>query len=583
MNVPCSIRSRIAELPASRNYRVSFGSFLFTALLAALFFLSSCSSSVPVLSGSREPDSLAEVSKRDFVSASLQCAKGEYSGAVERYGKVLKVQPENAAIHYALSKAWAGLGVLDSARRYSEQSVVLNSGNKYYAGFLAALAHQMHDYGRGADLYRKLSVMEPGSAEPLSNLVVEYILADQPEKALAVLQEMLALDPKDEATLIQMLLLQIKLTHYQDAIGTLTALVRHGDGKDKLRLTLGELYLQTKQYDLSSRTFRELLKENPGFIPGWLALFEVSVQSGNHPAFLDDLNRFFDTNQVSLRQKIDFARLFLVRSSRESSFSEPTLVMIDEIIRRHPGIGHVYALRGIAYMQKQDVAAAAIDFRRALLLEPGAVEIWEEFITASLIQKEFQEAGKALLKAKKRFPAMTLRLKVLESELFFQTGKIKKAALLLEPVVRSKQAQKEKKLYLQACTTLAFCYDALGYGEKSISLYETILLLVPDNILMMNNLAYVLAQQGKELPLARELAMKAVAAEPANAGYLDTLGWVLFRMGEYQHAREVLEKAMELNPFEAEIAGHLGHVYEKLGNTVKSLEMKGKSRHLKAK
>ena len=46
---------------------------------------------------------------------------------------------------------------------------------------------------------------------------------------------------------MQMLLMQIKLTHYQDAIGTLTALVEHGDGKDKLRLTLGELYLQTKR------------------------------------------------------------------------------------------------------------------------------------------------------------------------------------------------------------------------------------------------------------------------------------------------------------------------------------------------
>ncbi len=43
--------------------------------------------------------------------------------------------------------------------------------------------------------------------------------------------------------------------------------------------------------------------------------------------------------------------------------------------------------------------------------------------------------------------------------------------------------------------------------------------------------------QGKELPRAKELAMKAVAAEPANAGYLDTLGWVLFRMGEYEQVK----------------------------------------------
>jgi tetratricopeptide (TPR) repeat protein len=583
MNVPCSIRSQIAELSASRNRRVHFGSFLLVVAIPSLFFLFACTSSVPVRSGIMVPDALAETSKREFVAASLQSTKGEYRGAVERYQKLLTVQPDNAAIHYALSKAWVGLGVLDSARRYSEQSVLLNSSNKYYTGFLAALAHQMQDYGRAADLYRKLAVMEPGSAEPLTYLALEYISADQPEKALAVFQEILALDPTNESILAQMLLMEIKLTHYQDAIGTLTELIKHGDGKEKLRLTLGELYLQTRQYDLSSKTFRGLLKENPGFVPAWLALFEVSVQSGNHPDFLDDLNRFFDTNQVSLQQKIELAKLFLVRSSRESVFADPALVMISEIIRRHPGIGPVYALRGIAYMQKQDAAAAAIDFRKALLLEPGAVEIWEELITAFLIQKEYTKAGEALVKAKKRFPSLTLRLQLLESELFFKTGKIKQAALQLEHVVQSKQAKKEKSLYLRACTTLVFCYDVLGYREKSIRLYRAILELEPDNALMMNNLAYVLALQGKELPQAKELALKVVAMEPANAGYLDTLGWVLFRMGEYEKAREVLEKARGLNPLEAEIAEHLGNVYEKLGHNEKAVEMKEMSRKLRAK
>ena len=577
------MRSRITELRASRNNGVIIGSLLFLVVIFSLFPLSACTSSVPVISDSGATDSVAEASVKEFAIASLLNTKGEYRGAAERYRKLLTAQPGNAAIYYALSKAYVGLGVLDSARLYSEKSVLLNPGNEYYAGFLAALAHQMHDYGRASDLYRKLAVMEPGRVEPLYNLATEYISADQSEKALAVFQEILALDPKNEAALVQSLLIEIKLTHYQDAIGTLTALIGQGDGTEKLRLTLGELYLQTKSYDLASRTFRELLRETPGSVPAWLALFEASVQSMNHQAFLDDLNHFFDTRQVSLQQKIELAKLFLVRSSTESIFAEPAMIMIGEIIRRYPGIGQVYALRGIAQMQQRDAAAAAIDFRKALLLEPGAVEIWEEFITASLIQKEFVQAGDALSKAKKRFPATTLRLKLLEGEYYFLTGKIKTAALLLEHVVQSKHAQKEKSLYLQSCIYLAFCYDALSYHDKSIRLYETILDLDPGNTLMMNNLAYEFALQGTDLSRAKELAIKVVAMEPANAGYLDTLGWVLYMMGEYEKSREILEKAVELNPLEAEIVEHLEKVYEKLGSREKAHEMKEKARMLKAK
>jgi tetratricopeptide (TPR) repeat protein len=577
------MRSRIAELPAPRNKRLNFGPFLLMVAIFCFFPLSPSLFARSVPANEMMPDSLAEASKREFFAASLQNVKGEYREAADRYRTLLTSQPSNAALHYALSKAWAGLGVLDSARLHSEKSVSLNPDNKYYAGFLAAVAHQMHDYGRAADLYRKLAVLEPGSPEPLSNLAMEYIAADQPEKALAVFQEILALDPKSETTLVQMLLMEIKLTHYQDAIGTLTELIEQGDEKEKLRLTLGALYLQTRQYDLASKTFMGLLKESPSSVPAWLALFEVSVQSGNNPAFLDDLNRFFNTNQVSLQQNIELARLFLERSYRESSFIDPAFIMISEINRRHPGNGQLYALRGMAQLQKQDAAAAVIDLKKALLLEPGSVDIWEELVMAYLIQKEFRRAGEVLVKAKKRFPAMTFRLRALEGEFYFQTGKLQHAALLLEKLVHLKNVQKEKNLYLQASTTLAFCYDTLGFHDKSIRLYKIILDLEPDNILMMNNLAYVLAVQGKELSHAKELVMKVVAAEPENAGYLDTLGWVLFRMGEYEKAKEVLEKAVGLDPRQTEILDHLAKVYEQLGYLEKMREIQEKVRALKAK
>jgi uncharacterized protein HemY len=96
----------------------------------------------------------------------------------------------------------------------------------------------------------------------------------------------------------------------------------------------------------------------------------------------------------------------------------------------------------------------------------------------------------------------------------------------------------------------------------------------------MNNLAYILAVQGKELSKAKELALKAVTAEPENASYLDTLGWVLFKVGEYEKAREILEKAVDIDAHEPEIRDHLSKVYEKLGNHQKAEEMKEKMKIL---
>ena len=574
--------SWIGKVRQNMLYSWLFFSCVLSGAIFSLIFLSSCSTH-PVLSGKLASDSIAEATKREFVAATLLCAKEEYREAADSYQKLLADEPSNAAIHYALSKAFLGLGVIDSARLYSEKSVLLNPGNKYYLSFLAGIAHHMHDFGRAADLYRQLVVLEPGSAEPLSSLALEYLAAEQPEKALAVFQEILALDPKDKTAQAQVLLMEIKLLHYHDAISTVMELIEQGNEKDKLSLTLGELYMQTGQHELAFKTFRDVLQENPRFLPAWLALFEVSVQSKNRPVFLEDLNRFYNTNQVSLEQKIDLAKLFVVRSSQDSSFVAPSVAMIDEINKRHPNNSNVYALRGNVKLLHGQEAASVDDFKKALLLESGNIGIWEDLVAAYLTLKEYRQAEKTVSAIKKRFSKRSLRFRALEGEVSFKIGNVKKAVMLLEKVVQPNVAKKDKQLYLQAGSTLALCYDKLGFPDKSIHLYENILDIDAGNVFMMNNLAYVLAVQGKDLSRAKELALKAVAVEPENASYLDTLGWVLFKLSEYDNARDNLEKAAGIDTHQPEILDHLAQVYEKLGNPQKAQEIKIKMNKLQKK
>ncbi len=582
MNTLCLMNSRIGKFFVNRFERLRLFSFVLSGAMFSIIFLSSCSS-WPVLSGKPSSDSLFEASKREFVAASLMSAKEEYRGAADGYEKLLTVQPTNAAIHYALAKACVALGLIDSARQHSEKSVVLDSGNKYYLRFLAGLAHQMHDYGRASDLYRQLVTLEPASPEPLIYLALEYLAAEQPEKALAVFQEILSLDPKDKTAQAQVLLMQIKLLHYNDAINTVMGLIEQGNGKEKLSLTLGELYMQTEQYELASRTFRGVLQENQKFIPAWLALFEVSVKTKNRPVFLEDLNRFYTSNQVTFQQQIDLARLFVVRSNKDSSFVDPSFAMIDEINKRHPNNSKVYALRGNVKLLHGQEAESIHDFKKALLLESGNISIWEDLVAAYLTLKENRQAEKTVAIIKKRFPVRPLRFLAMEGEVCFRTGNIKKAVLLLEQVVQPSVAHKDKQLYLQAGSTLAVCYDKLGFSDKSIRLYESILDSDADNFFMMNNLAYVLADRGKELPRAKELALKAVAAEPENASYLDTLGWVLYKLSEYDQSREQLEKAAAIDTREPEILDHLAQVYQKLGNPEKARELMAKMKKLQKK
>lgn len=110
--------------------------------------------------------------------------------------------------------------------------------------------------------------------------------------------------------------------------------------------------------------------------------------------------------------------------------------------------------------------------------------------------------------------------------------------------------------------------DSLGYlkrYEEAMQCYEEVLKRTPNNPATLNNYAYLLAEANTRLDEAEAMAKRALAAEPNNPIYLDTLGWIYYRQGRYQQAVQLLEQAVQDAPQEPELRYHLGMAYWKRG------------------
>jgi tetratricopeptide (TPR) repeat protein len=99
---------------------------------------------------------------------------------------------------------------------------------------------------------------------------------------------------------------------------------------------------------------------------------------------------------------------------------------------------------------------------------------------------------------------------------------------------------------------------ARGNNDEAIAHYRQVLTLQPTNVLAMNNLAWLV--RDSDPSEAVQLASQAAERAPNNPAILDTYGWVLHGAGEHQQALEVLNRALELDPGNAEIEGHLAQV-----------------------
>ena len=133
-----------------------------------------------------------------------------------------------------------------------------------------------------------------------------------------------------------------------------------------------------------------------------------------------------------------------------------------------------------------------------------------------------------------------------------------KAALQLRP-------DDQQTLHLIANTLELF-----GRRQEVLETYLQLIEISPEDHLALNNYAYLITEgdvSEDTLRHAAEFVERALVLQPDNAPYLDTAGWIYFKLGHVQLAREFIDRSLNINPDNAEVLMHMGDVLEYLGKS----------------
>lgn len=116
-----------------------------------------------------------------------------------------------------------------------------------------------------------------------------------------------------------------------------------------------------------------------------------------------------------------------------------------------------------------------------------------------------------------------------------------------------------------AARDVAAVYALNGWSDGAFMIYDYLLTQHPDDISVFNDYGYFLADEGRELERARDMITRALAAEPENSAFLDSMGWVLYQMGDFEAAENYLNQALAVDSDDPEKLEHLGDVLSALG------------------
>lgn len=143
--------------------------------------------------------------------------------------------------------------------------------------------------------------------------------------------------------------------------------------------------------------------------------------------------------------------------------------------------------------------------------------------------------------------------------------KYKEAQVVVEQIL-SDDPEDEKALYIYA-TIL----NEAGRTQNAIKIMEALLVFAPEHPQALNFVAYHLAESGQELDRALSMGLKAMSAYPEDGYFIDTVGWIYYKMGEIEKSLDLLARAVNLTGDDTVILEHYAHALEAAGNFDKAL------------
>jgi tetratricopeptide (TPR) repeat protein len=486
-----------------------------------------------------------------YSSAIIHDMNDETEAALEDYYNAASDDPQDEGLVLEVSRRLIQNRQLDKALEVLTKAAAEPGASGDIFARLGIVYGQLGKFDQAIVAGRTAIKRSPDSLAGYQNLFVNFLQSKQEAEALKVLDEAAKQPNADAEFLVGLSELYLsyavqapsqKEKVNAKALAVLNRAEKLNPTNASLRLKLAEAYNSLGNSDKAAALYLELLKKLP------------------------------DLPMIRERIQAKLAGIYLRGSDHKHAVEQ-----LEAIVREDPTNPEAYYYLGyIAYTEKKPAEAAEY-FNKTILLNPDFPDPYYELALSQINLNKSDDALSTLDKARKKFP-QTYTLELCTGLAYGRKKDYKQAAEHYTAAEIIAKATDPSRLDDQFYFQLGATYERMGDYTQAERYFDKSLQLAPDSAETQNYLGYMWAEHDTKLEQARELIEKAVKAEPKNAAYLDSLGWVLYKLRQPKQALDYILKAVELTEEpDATLFDHLGDIYAALNQTDKAREAWTKS------
>ncbi len=510
--------------------------------------------------------------KYDYVlsEAIRQKYVGETGQATVLFEKCIEIDKKRSVPYFELAQIYAGMGEQNKALSYASKAANLDVNNYWYQLACASLFTQYERKDSAIVYFQRALNADQGAMEvymALAGLYYEKGEIERADSLFQILDKAGLLDEQMYMILISRLLEEKK---YLTAAERTRSLVEKFPQEIRYRALLANIYSEAGENEKSDSIYARIIRESPEDAESQLLVLASLVNKKEYAGASAFLSSVIKSSEIERERKVALIRDLVLDSAYLESQSKALEINMISLEGQFPNDEEVVALRPSMYEEQGRIEDAILQYEKLLeRIKPGYF-LKERLILLYAGNEEFEklysiasgyatENNRSIL-GKVYYAVGAMELKKYE----IAEAELKKAMIL---------AGNDNQIKLQILSMMGDLKYRMKDFQGAFKYLEEALSINPNDIVLLNNYAYFLAENGSELPKALKMIERVMEVEGTNPTYQDTYAWVLYKTGKNKEAYDIMKEIMKNSEKkDSEILEHMGYILKALSKCGEAVE-----------
>ena len=509
-----------------------------------------------------------------YLEALRQQDMGNLTAAFDLLCHARDLNPQAPEVYYQLAGYYVDMKNDSLARAYFEKAAALDPDNTAYQEKLGQLYVTQKDYPDAIKAYERLYDSNKARTDVLQLLYQLYGSQNDYRKMISTLERLETVEGSNEQISLSKMQIYEQMGEKRKEYDELKSLVDSHPLELNYQVMFGNWLLQNGKKKEALQKYRDVLKEDPANSPARLSMMDYYNSIGDQPTVNAIRQELLQSAKTEQNTKVELLRQVIAASQKDNTPDSTEVMRLFSVALAAPQENADILMLKAAYMTLRKMPKTDINhvYEQAIEVEPDNSRA-RILLIQNIWETEDYDKVIAICRPALEYNPDEVAFYYFQGMAQYQKHENDAALTTFRKGVGQIKPDSNPDIVSDFYAIMGDILHEKGLNDEAFQAYDSCLQWKPDNTAALNNYAYYLSVENRNLAKAEQMSYKTIKAEPSNSTFLDTYAWILFQEKRYEEAKIYIEQAIRNDStLSGVVKEHAGDIYAQTGDMEKALE-----------